>query len=804
MEHSTLAAFENLCAQDQPPACQGACPTQLEAGRLADLAAAGQFAEARKILERHLPAPALSARLCEGPCRVKCLRAGLDEPVDLPLLERFIADHSRPGRVFPLPKTGHRAALLGSGLSSLGLAHELAKKGHQAEIVHATPLGGWLAELGPADGPASRPFAGPAASPASTEALSRALAETLDQLRSLKVAFRSVEAFSPQLLAQLEEEFEGVFLGLDDPSVTAAVLGLPELDSDPITMGALRPRLFAARLDPATPFASAMSSAKKAAGSLDRLFQGVNPATAREREALTDSRLPVDLSDREIRPLRPPADPARPQAAEVQAEADRCLRCACLRCLPPCPLLRSRRGHPKKYAREFYNNIITAFGIRHANLAINSCAQCGLCGQICPNGFDLGQFAALARLDMTAASHMPVSAHEFALEDLTSANSPAVAFARPQPGGSEKCRRLLFAGCQLPAAAPEAVEGLYAHLCRHLDGGVGLMFACCGAPAGWAGRPGLTGRTVEALRRAWAALGSPEIVATCPSCLSFFRQEMPEATSVSLWTVLEALPTPAGAQALDAPMILHDPCSARLDEPSQNAVRSLLARLGQSFREPRFARRLTLCCGYGGLADQANPALGREYALQRLADGPEPLLVWCVMCRDRFRRTGRASLHALDLLWPRKPPSEALADPPQGLSARREARLTFRRRMLAELWGETPDQTPQEPEMTVKLDIPGSVLEDLESRRILTSDVLAVLENAALNGPTFVNPETGRRLACLRPRQVTFWVEYEVRPDGACLVHRAWSHRMTVPGVQGRGEESPASLEGFARQGGRV
>ena len=51
-------------------------------------------------------------------------------------------------------------------------------------------------------------------------------------------------------------------------------------------------------------------------------------------------------------------------------------------------------------------------------------------------------------------------------------------------------------------------------------------------------------------------------------------------------------------------------------------------------------------------------------------------------------------------------------------------------------------------------------------------------------GQNFENVETGRLLGSWRPRNVTFWVEYE-RRDGALVLHDAWSHRMTVPGSGG-------------------
>jgi hypothetical protein len=138
---------------------------------------------------------------------------------------------------------------------------------------------------------------------------------------------------------------------------------------------------------------------------------------------------------------------------------------------------------------------------------------------------------------------------------------------------------------------------------------------------------------------------------------------------------------------------------------------------------------------------------------------------------------------------------------PPGISERRENRRYFKRLALESVWRES---SPMEVNMGLSIDIPGSVLRDMESKRVLLTDVTAVLEEAVKNGPAFINPETGRRLASLRPRQVTFWVEYEQRTDDSILVHRAWCHRMEVPGTPGERQESPASLEGFAKTGGRV
>ncbi|MDR2368245.1 MAG: 4Fe-4S dicluster domain-containing protein [Deltaproteobacteria bacterium] len=777
MEQSTLESFESLCTQDASPACQSNCPIQVEAAMVIAHLAQGRVDEARKSLERHMPLAGLCGWLCEGPCLPACLRGRLNEPVDIPLLERHAVSAGRGTKPFPMPQTKHRAALVGSGLSALVCAQGLAIKGHKAMVFHSGPIGATLNDLPPGTLPP------------------RALAEAIELLEYLKVGFRETEGGPPDP-AGLLADHGAVFLALDDP--WAAPLAPAGGAADPVTRGSGTDGIFLGPGATETGRVEAMSAGKKAAASIDRLFQGVNPASAREREAVGPSRLAVDLGGQASAPKAAMSEP--PTAAEAQAEAGRCLACSCLKCLAPCPFLRSRKGYPKKYAREFYNNIITAFGIRHANRHINSCAECGLCGQICPNGADMGKFVGLARADMVASSHMPVSAHEFALEDQEHANSPGISFVRPAPG-RDRADYLFFPGCQLLGAYPGTALAAYRYLNGALGGSVGLWSGCCGAPGRWSGRGRLTARATESFRALWRQSGGGAVILACPSCASFFAAELPDVPALGLWPLLDTLPPPPGATAIAVAMVVHDPCSARLDAEGQRAVRSMAAKIGQKTIEPRMTGRHTLCCGFGGLASEANPDMGREYALERTRESPGPILAWCSVCRDRFLAEGHPSLHPLDLLFPPADIGARLGSRPPGLSARREGRALFRDLALGTVWLENP---PKEKTMPPNVDIPGEVLADMESRRILAADVAATLEVAKKNGPVFANPETGRLIASHRPRQVTFWVEYEERPDGTLLVHRAWCHRMVVPGVPGEGAESPASLEGYARTGGRV
>jgi hypothetical protein len=326
------------------------------------------------------------------------------------------------------------------------------------------------------------------------------------------------------------------------------------------------------------------------------------------------------------------------------------------------------------------------------------------------------------------------------------------------------------------------------------------MSACCGAPARWSGRLGLTQEVVGQIHEAWEMGGRPAFILACPSCYLFFQANAPKIEAVSLWETLAQNPPPL-AGPLGQALTIHDPCATRYEENVQAAARKLLGSLAPGFKEQEFSGRLTKCCGYGGLGANANPDLSLEFAKDTAAASPNPLVSYCVMCRDRFSLAGQPSLHLLDLLFPEGDLAEIMARPGPNLTQRRDARREFRRLALASVWGE---ETPEPPKSPYEIVIGDELWPKMERRRVLRGDLELVVEEAAKNGPLFFNEKTGRYLASLRPRQVTFWVEYVQDEAGRYLILDFWCHRMVAPGIPGEGAESPATLEGYARTGGRV
>jgi Fe-S oxidoreductase len=413
-------------------------------------------------------------------------------------------------------------------------------------------------------------------------------------------------------------------------------------------------------------------------------------------------------------------------------------------------------------------------GNHDANGMINTCALCGQCEAICPNGLNMAEVFLAARRQMVHSGKMPPSAHEFALLDMNYSMSDAFSLARHQRGRNTSAA-VFFPGCQLPASEPELVRRVYADLSERLDGGVGLLLSCCGIIAHWSGNTAQFDRVKKQLTDHWEKLGSPELITACPSCASTLS--LMGIKNRSIFDVLGEIgpPKPEKKSEPDgtAPvLVLHHACGARHDNVIRKRVRGLAAEAGITVEESANDKH-SPCCGYGGLMPFANAPASEGHtvtALEQLAGNRDaPLLTYCVNCRDRFRAKGRDARHLLEILYP-----PALPWKYPTWSLRQENRAKLRRDMLQDLWDEKTEEAP-----LMELIIGEELERKLEGTHILHSDIRAAISRAEAEQTKLLDPKTGHFLASHRPANVTFWVEYS--PEGAGFrVYNAYSHRMSA------------------------
>jgi Fe-S oxidoreductase len=753
MDQKELREWEAKCIQEEPPACRAGCPLSVDARAFVQAMARDDLGAARGVLEKSMPLAAITARLCEAPCEAFCVRKDLGGAIDIGGLERLCIERSQSKvKMIRLPARPKRVAVFGSAPSSLTVAFDLARKGYPVAVHHLGDApGAWLRELPETVLPAA------------------ILDEELRRLGTLHVTFIPVPVLDWALIEA--HSADAVYVGQDDAIAPALLTSLGSADLD--TFALERSGWFTGGMEGRTHrFISAVSHGREAAVSIDRFLQ--NASLTSSRVPLRNGQTALFTQTRDVAPVPRlvPADGVRFTREEGVREAARCIDCQCLECVRHCVYLKENNGYPKSYARRVFNNLAIVQGARQANKFINSCSLCGQCETVCPNDFSMADMCLDARRQMVREKRMPPSAHWFALEEMRAAGSEQAALARHAPG-AEASAALFFPGCQLAGIRPAQTLRLYDRLLE-LEPQTGIWLDCCAGPAHWSGRTEEFAELAKKLETVWIDMGRPKVVTACSTCLKMFREHLPQLGAVSVWTILAG--HSVSAAAAHPALALSDPCTSRHDERTRKDVRTLLENMGQPLAALPMSGELTECCGFGGLMDNANPALARKVAAARVAQSDADFLTYCAMCRDQLAKTGKPVLHILDLLFPEL--AHPASEPPASISLRRANRRMLKTAVL-ERYGQAG--VPRQPWEDVHLHISTSVAAVLEERRILEDDLRQVIFRSKVNGRCFAHGDDGRRIASAELGEVTFWMEYR-EEQGVFTVLKAWSHRMRIAG----------------------
>ena len=204
--------------------CMQACPTHIDVPRFIKKIATGNvMGSAQTILDANVLGGSCSRAcpvevLCEGAC---VLHRYNRQPIEIGRLQRYAMDafHAGAGRVpfVPAAATGKKVALLGAGPASLACAAELRRHGVAATIYDARALPGGLNTFGIAEYKLT---------------LKESLRE-IDMIARLGVEFRFGKMVDAVRLAELEREYDAVFLGVGLGAIHR--IGIPGEDLPGVT-----------------------------------------------------------------------------------------------------------------------------------------------------------------------------------------------------------------------------------------------------------------------------------------------------------------------------------------------------------------------------------------------------------------------------------------------------------------------------------------------------------------------------------------------------------------------------------------
>jgi NADPH-dependent glutamate synthase beta subunit-like oxidoreductase len=129
--------------------CIAGCPAETNIQGYIRLMQENKYEEAVRLLWEKNPMPSVCGRVCFHPCTEKCARGGIEEPLNIPSIERFLGDwaieHGIKETASKEAPKGATVAVVGGGPGGLSFAYFMAKKGYPVTLYEAKEkLGGVL------------------------------------------------------------------------------------------------------------------------------------------------------------------------------------------------------------------------------------------------------------------------------------------------------------------------------------------------------------------------------------------------------------------------------------------------------------------------------------------------------------------------------------------------------------------------------------------------------------------------------------------------------------------------------------
>jgi len=132
--------------------CKSECPAHIAVQGYIKMAAQGRYREALELIKKENPLPAICGRICPHRCESACTRNGIDEPLAVDEIKKFIADQDLNAEHRFVPERraprNQKIAVVGAGPAGLSCAYFLAVDGYQVTVFEKQKTPGGMLTLG--------------------------------------------------------------------------------------------------------------------------------------------------------------------------------------------------------------------------------------------------------------------------------------------------------------------------------------------------------------------------------------------------------------------------------------------------------------------------------------------------------------------------------------------------------------------------------------------------------------------------------------------------------------------------------
>lgn len=330
-----------------------------------------------------------------------------------------------------------------------------------------------------------------------------------------------------------------------------------------------------------------------------------------------------------------------------------CTRCGA--CMTHCKFL-EKYGPPGDLSESYARNPEPLHSLAF------ECSLCGLCSAICPHGINPCAMFHQWRKDAVSSGNLELSPYKTILRyEKIGSSKPFSFYSLPK-----NCNTVFFPGCTLAGTRPGITLSAFEYL-KSVKPETGIVLDCCTKPSHDLGRMDFFSTMFNQMIRFLENNGVETVITACPSCHNVFKTHS-GLKAESIYQVMAAdrdfSPQNCGeiSKSQNTTILVQDPCQARYDTVTQDAVRVLARRYGLDDKPSQSSRTRTLCCGEGASAGCVNPGMALAWKNKRVQSASgHTALTYCAGCVNKLSGSS-SSFHVLDLIFGKSNPLSGKAD----------------------------------------------------------------------------------------------------------------------------------------------